>query len=217
MAMRISWATTLGLVCVLLVGTVAVIWWLSSRISSERDVWLAEWIAEGKRAAARSEIDGDLSGKRIPAQTMACGSKDWIVVLAGRGCFESNVIHVRSSQHGGEARLRPSRGSGYRWQGKFHRDIDMALSSRQSAQFRELATRALALPDAYTTGCTAIPCTKSGLAACVDGEWRAAYGPPERAEVTREREGPGDALWPEALAILQVEVALDEEDFVLCY
>lgn len=202
------------MVCVLLVGTVVAIWWLSFRISGERDVRLAEWTAEGKRAAARAEIDGYLSGKLIPAQVMACGSKDWVVVLAGGACSET-VIHARSLERGGEARLRPSKGAGYRWKGEFHRDIDMALSPEQSLRFRELATRALALPDAYKAGCTSIPCLQSGFAACVDGEWRAAYGPPERFTAMDRRE-PGDELWPEVLTILQVETALDPDDYVIC-
>lgn len=82
-------------------------------------------------------------------------------------------------------------------------------------RFRELATRALALPDAYKAGCTSIPCLQSGFAACVDGEWRAAYGPPERFTAMDRRE-PGDELWPEVLTILQVETALDPDDYVIC-
>jgi hypothetical protein len=91
----------------------------------------------------------------------------------------------------------------------------MALSPEQSLRFRELATRALALPDAYKAGCTSIPCLQSGFAACVDGEWRAAYGPPERFTAMDRRE-PGDELWPEVLTILQVETALDPDDYVIC-
>lgn len=213
--MQISWARALWLGCVLLVGTVVGVSWLASRILGERDAWLAAWTAEGKRAAARSEIEGDLLGKLPPAQTMACASQDWVVVLAARGCFDSSVIHARSSKDGGEARLRPSKGVGYRWNGRFHRDIDMVLTKQQSARFRDLAMRALALPDAYKAGCTGVPCLRSGFAACVNGDWRSAYGPPERFG-TGDRTEPRDELWSEALVILQVETALDPDDYVIC-
>lgn len=212
--MRFSWGKTLGWGCVLLVGIVVGMLWLSSRVSGEREVWLAEWTADGKRAAARSEIDGYLLGKLIPTETMACGTRDWVIVLVGGACSET-VIHARSSKDGGEARLRPSEGAGYRWKGEFHRDMDMQLSPQQSARFRELAKRALALPDAYKAGCTGVPCLQSGFAACVDGDWRSAYGPPERLTAGDRRE-PGDQLWPEALAILQAETALDPDDYVIC-
>lgn len=207
--MKISWARTIGFVCVLLVSAMVAIWWLSSRASSKWGAWLTAWTAEGARDAARSEIDGYLSSKLISTATMACGPQDWVVVLAGGACMSETVIHARSSKGGAEARLRPSKGAGYLWKGEFHRDIDMALSPQQSARFRELATRALALPDAYDAG------LQSGFAACVDGDWRSAYGPPERFSEADRRE-PGDELWPEALAILQVETALDPEDYVIC-
>ena len=212
--MRISWARTLGLGCVLLVGIGVGMWLLLSRVLGERDAWLASWTAEGARAAARYEIDAYLEGKLIPQQAMSCGAQEWVVVLAGGACSET-VIHARSLKDGAEARLRPSKGAGYHWKGEFHRDIDMVLSPQQSARFRELATRALALPDTYRAGCTGVPCLQSGFAACVDGDWRSAYGPPERFTAGNRRE-PGDELWPDALAILQVETALDPDDYVIC-
>jgi hypothetical protein len=199
---------------VLLLGIAVGVGWLSSRSSGERAARLAEWTAEGKRAAARTQIDGYLLDKQIPSPTMSCGPQDWVVVLAGGACSET-VIHARSSKDGGEARLRPSKGAGYRWKGEFHRDIDMVLTQQQSTRFRELATRALALPDAYKAGCTGVPCLQSGFAACVDGDWRSAYGPPERLAPGDRRE-PGAELWPEALAILQVETVLDPDDYVIC-
>ena len=212
--MRISWARTLGLGSLLLAGVGVGMWLFLSRALDQRDAWLVAWTAEGARAAARYEIDAYLEGKLIPQQAMSCGAREWVVVLAGGACSES-VIHARSSKDGGEARLRPSKGAGYLWKGEFHRDIDMVLSQQQSARFRELAARALALPDAYRAGCTGVPCLQSGFAACVDGNWRSAYGSPERV-IAEDRKEPGDELWPDALAILQVKTELDPDDYFIC-
>ena len=201
--------------CVLVVGVALGVHWLLSKSTNQRDAWLVEWTAEGKRAAARTEIDGYLTNKLIPAQAISCGPQDSVVVLAGSACSES-VILVRSSERGGEARLRPPRGAGYRWQGAFHRDIDMTLNHRQSAQIRELAKQTLVLPDACTSGCTTIPCLQSGFAACAGGDWRAAYGPPERSGEEEDRRRPGSELWAQVMTILQVEPMSDPDNYVIC-